>query len=179
MGGKGSGGLRVGAGRKSKDKAEARLHGSRQRTVVRFPGAAAPNVPSVAPLERVDPPADLPAEQKAVWIALAPHALVARTLTPGTAQAFRDLCEAIVLKRALLERVQADGLTYEKVSVDGAGVEHVELKAHPLISQHRGMMQRVEAGFTRFRLAPMGKEIAPPDPPADPFAEFEERGSVQ
>lgn len=167
MGGIGSGG-QPGTGRKPKDDRTAFVHGRE--------GAKAPK-PS-APLATVTMPSDLPAEQAAIWTELAPHALSAHTLTEATASAFRDLCEAIVIKRSMLERIQADGLTYEKVTVDGAGVEHTELKAHPLISQHRGMMQRVEAGYARFRLAPVGKEIAAPVGDADPFDEFE-GGPVQ
>jgi hypothetical protein len=123
-------------------------------------------------------PSDLPAEQAAVWGELAPLALTQRTLLAATVQAFRDLCEAIVLKRSMLERIEADGLTYLKVTVDGAGTEHSELKAHPLISQHRGMMQRVEAGLARFRLAPIGKEILPAAEPSDPFDEFDSEGAT-
>jgi hypothetical protein len=170
MGGNGSGGMRVGAGRKSKDQATAALHGSKGRV------ERAQSQP--LPLEHVSIPGDLPAEQATVWAELAPHALAARTLTQATAGAFRDLCEAVVLKRALLKRIEFDGLTYQKVSVDGAGVEHVEVKAHPLLTQHRGMMQRTEAGYARFRLAPIGKEIAAAVADVDPFDSFDD-GSVQ
>lgn len=161
MGGIGSGG-QPGVGRKPKDQQTAFVHGRE--------GSKAP---TVQPLEPVRMPSDLPEAQKVVWAELAPHARQARTLSPATAGAFRDLCDAIVLKRAMADRIEADGLTYTKVSVDGAGVEHQELKAHPLISQHRGMMQRVEAGLVRFRLAPIGKELAAPVEPEDPFNEFE------
>jgi hypothetical protein len=140
------------------------LHGSK--------GAKPVQGTSKAP-EAVPMPADLPADQRQVWLELAPHAREARTLTHGTAQAFRDLCEAIVLKRSMLARLEADGLTYLKVTIDGSGQEHTEVKAHPLLAQHRGMMQRVEAGMTRFRLSPIGKEMATSEPEADPFAEFD------
>jgi len=33
---------------------------------------------------------------------------------------------------------------------------------------------RVEAGLTRFRLAPMGKELAPVEEPKDDFGEFDQ-----
>lgn len=158
------GGSRPGSGRKPKEDSRRVLEGGRDR---RKPGSAPGKV------ELIPAPTDLPAEQAAVWNDLAPHACAQRTLTAQTVQAFRDLCEAIVVKRAMLGRIQADGLTYQKVTVDGTGTEHVELKSHPLISQHRGMMQRVEAGMVRFRLAPVGKEIALPKKPADPFEEFD------
>lgn len=82
-----------------------------------------------------------------------------RTLNEDTKDAFRDLCELIVWRRRLLAQIERDGLTYTKVSVDGAGVEHTELKKHPLLGEYRGLMQRVEAGRLRFRLAPNGKAL--------------------
>lgn len=167
------GGLRVGAGRKPLGAAMTLLTGGRNR---RFGGRKA-LTRELAPPEPVDRPSDLPQEQAAVWAELAPHATEARTLVPATVQAFRDLCEAIVVKRALLARIETDGLTYIKVTVDGTGTEHTEIKAHPLLAQHRGMMQRVEAGMARFRLAPMGKEILPTAEPENPFDAFEAAGS--
>src|SRR5712671_5989268 len=130
-----SGGLRVNAGRPRKDKTLGWLGGHSGKR------GKAPAKPTAVPVLPVVPMPELPAEQQAVWSELAPHAREARTLIPSTAGAFRDLCEAIVLKRALLARIEQDGLTYLKVSVDGAGVEHTEIKAHPLLAQHRGMMQ--------------------------------------
>lgn len=165
------GGARVGAGRKPKGAAILSLHGGRVRNPVKVP-ATVTNEPFVP----VNTPQDLPDVQKQVWDELAPHALAARTLTAGTSAAFRDLCEAIVLKRMMLAEILADGLTGTKVTLqmdqEGGGVQSVEKKAHTLLSQYRGMMQRVEAGFTRFRLAPMGKEIVVEQKAADPFEEF-------
>jgi hypothetical protein len=113
----------------------------------------------------VEAPSGLPAEQAVLWSELAPHALASHTLTLETALAFRDLVEAIVVKRALLTRIEADGLVYIKVMVDGAGTEHQELKSHPLLTQFRGLMQRVEAGMARFRLTPDGKDHGAPAVP--------------
>jgi hypothetical protein len=164
MGGFGSGGARVGTGPKPKDAAAKRLTGSRGSRK-----AAAP----VATLPMVAPPDELPADQRAVWLQLAPHAVQARTLTAATAESFRDLCRAITIRNGLLDKIQTDGWTFVSVKVDGAGTEHPELKKHPLVSDLRGWEQRVEAGRARFRLAPLGKEIAAPEKPEDPFAEFD------
>jgi hypothetical protein len=112
------------------------------------------------PPQDVPRPADLSAQTATVWDALAPHALTARTLTPATAMAFQDLCEAIVLKRAELSRISREGLV-----VEGA--------AHPLLSRHVALMVRVEAGMTRFRLIPMGKEMPAAEEKADEFSEFD------
>ena len=65
------------------------------------------------------------------------------------------------------------GWTFIAVRVDSSGQEHNELKKHPLISDLRGWEQRVEAGRARFRLAPVGKELAAPVKVDDPFAEFD------
>lgn len=161
----GRGGMaRIGVGRKPKSAATILLHGSKDRL-----GRGA-----VGPTPHVEPPKDLPGEQLAIWQELAPFALEARTLAKSTARAFRDVCETIVLKRAIVAQLERDGLTYQKVSVDGAGVEHMELKAHPLLTQLRGVMQRTEVGLTRFGLAPMGKPLAiAQTEEKDPFAEFD------
>ena len=146
------GGRRPGAGRKLKDRGLAALHGSRQRTVVRFP-APAVAVSAGVPAAPVACPEPLDEEAAAVWERLAPHALAAQTLTDGTAQAFALLCRQVVLERKLAACADA---------------------GH---ASHRGMMQRVEAGYVRFALAPMGKPIMSAKPvEADPFAEFERIG---
>lgn len=171
MGGRGSGGQRVGAGRKSKDSRAHFLGGNagRRTKVTSAKDVALAEVSAPA----VDAPVDLSSAELAIWNDLAPHATAAKTLVPQTIGAFRDLCEAIVLKREMIAQVKLDGMTYLKVSVDGAGVEHNEIKAHPLISQHRGMMQRVEAGRARFKLSPIGKEMIEIEKPKDEWDEFD------
>jgi hypothetical protein len=132
MGGRGSGGL-PGTGRKPNEElAEA--------------------VP-------VEVPEDLLASEQAVWMRLAPKALQRGTLTPETVERFRLLCRAVVMEQAMAAKIEVDGWTYLDVSVDGAGVQHEKVRAHPLCGPHRGMMQRVEAGMTAFRLAPTGRPI--------------------
>lgn len=166
MGGKGSGGARVGAGRKSKTQAQKWLGGNAGKR-----GSRAK--PKPAAIALIAAPPNLSADQVAAWNELAPHACAERTLVAGTVAAFRDLCEAIVVKRELLEQIQKDGYTYLKVTIDGAGQEHQEVKAHPLLAQHRGMMQRVEAGMLRFRLSPIGKELLPPEKPKDEWDDLD------
>lgn len=129
-------------------------------------------VAQTMPLAVVSPPETFTEALKAIWVQLAPHALEQRTLTPATAGSFADLCRAIVTRDSILARIEADGWTFIKVSVDGAGVEHEELKKHPLVADQRGWEQRVEAGRARFRLAPLGKEIVQPEKVEDPMAEF-------
>jgi hypothetical protein len=120
----------------------------------------------------VNPPVWLTPEELAVWQAWAPHAISARTLTSSTAGAFADLCRAVVTRDRMWATIEKDGLTFISVRVDGAGTEHPELKKHPLLPDHRGWAMRVEAAWARFRLAPVGRELAVPEQPADPFEEF-------
>jgi hypothetical protein len=119
------------------------------------------------------PPADLPDDQHGFWKLYAPLAIEAGTLTPQTAGSFRLLCELDAEKTATKATIDKDGRTYIKVSVDGAGVEHDELKAHPLTGSYRQLAQRVEALMARFLLAPFGKPLAgagKKKPTANPWA---------
>lgn len=118
-----------------------------------------------------------------MWLRLAPHAFRERTLTRGTADAFRDLCEAVAVRDSLLSRIQADGYTSQTPDVVNESGEVVRrgnpMGKHPLLTDYRGMFQRVEAGMLKFRLAPMGKPMTTePEKPADPFAEFDAKPAV-
>lgn len=186
MGGKGSGGGRPGAGRKPKDATVGALHGSRRtrarnqtrnqnapnQTVPNQNAGAPDGAPSLPAPHIPPPPGNLTLDELAVWNELAPLALKEGTLTEATYLALRDLCEAIVLKRKLLRTIDDDGLTVTTLQGNKA--------AHPLLSQFRGLMQRVEAGMLRFKLSPMGKEIPTVggEQPADPFSEFDEPGAL-
>lgn len=174
------GGARVGAGRPRKSDGQRWLDGNAgkraEERVLERPKAA-----QVA-VRLLPAPADLFEAQVAVWNDLAPQACQAGTLVPQTAAAFALLCKQIVLERRMFDEINADGLTMTKVTLQmdekGGGLQSVEKKAHSLLTQHRGMMQRVEAGFQRFKLSPMGKPMEQPEEkPADPFAEFD--GGVQ
>jgi hypothetical protein len=167
MGGLGSGGFRMNAGQKPKDAAQRRLHGSR--------GAKASGATQSPAADYVAPPDDLAPSERAVWDRLAPHAIEARTLVASTAFAFAHLCRAVVLERALWAQIEADGLTSVRVTTDvTSGEQHSEAKAHALLPRHNAMQVRVEQNLTRFRLAPIGREIAPAAPVEDdPFAKFD------
>jgi hypothetical protein len=175
MGGKGSGGSRIASGRKGKDAASRWLSGTARKAPPAGDGPdSGASSASAAPFAILEPPAELEPAVAAVWSALAPHAAHARTLTHGTATAFRDLCEAIVLRRTMLRQIAADGLTIGRRLVDDAGVEYLERRAHPLLTHQRNMLQRIEAGMVRYGLLPIGKPLADPAPAAaDPWAEFD------
>ena len=161
-----SGGARVGAGRRPERAATLALRGGRDRLAqdARRPVETTP--------EPVEAPTDLPEDQRSVWNLLAPQALEQRTLTRATAVAFRDLCEAIVVKRAMLAQIDMDGMTLVD-RVSGA------VRAHPLLAKHQGMMVRVETAMARFRLNPDGRPAVAAEAPKDDFAEFDGPQLVQ
>lgn len=199
MGGKGSGGARMGAGRKRKTLQEQRLTG----TVSRSPeqaGASATAAPPVAaetpaivetetqdgpvvsiPLPGggvVTRPNRLNEAEVDIWNELAPLAVKAGTLVPETSFAFCDLVELVVLRQRMKDELSAlDERDGKRGYYDLTISTEQGLKAHPLITQYRSMMQRVEAGLARFRLAPFGKEILPSgaSAPKDDFGEFDDQ----
>lgn len=126
----------------------------------------------------VDKPSDMSAAQSSVWDALAPLALAARTLTPATAFALQQLCKIIVLEQRMADEIDAKGLTTAALDTqmdpDGGGSQSIQEKAHPLLSRQAALLVRIEAGLTRFGLAPMGRPMAEPESPADEWAEFDQ-----
>lgn len=107
------------------------------------------------------PPGDLPGEQRDFWHRYAGLAMEKKTLTAHTVAAFLLLCELDAEKRATKATMDRDGRTFIKVTVDGAGVEHQELKAHPLTGAYGRLAKAVEALMARFGLAPFGKAEVP------------------
>lgn len=79
-------------------------------------------------------PDDLSKEERDVWQKLAPHAIERGTLTKATALGFELLCRNVVLERVIAKDAELVG---------GAN--------------HRGLIQRIDAGLLRFDLAPNGK----------------------
>ena len=158
------GGARVGSGRKPLDDSARFISGARDRR---------PPAPERVSAEPFEMPAGLSPGVAAVWQRLAPHAFREGTLTVGTAAAFEDLCRAVDMRDKMAAQIEAGGLTYLKVTVDGTGKEHNELRAHPLIVQYRGMCARVEGSMLKFRLVPLGKPMETArEKPVDPFAKF-------
>jgi hypothetical protein len=141
-----SGGARPGSGRKKKTESERWLAGNPSGS-----SEVQREKPQPLPVRLLPAPDGLTADEVKVWNRLAPHAAAARTLVPGTADAFVELCRAMVLERELA------------LDADERGGP-----------SHRGVMQRVEVWMLRFKLSPMGKALeVPEETPADPFAEFD------
>ena len=103
------------------------------------------------------PPEDLPEDEQGFWARYAPLAIEKGTLTVHTVAAFRLLCEMDAEKRKIRQHLDDQGRTFIKVTVDGAGVKHQELKAHPLTGAYGRLAKAVEALMARFGLAPFGK----------------------
>ena len=158
------GGRRPGAGRKPKDAALRAIDGgaAKGRTVgapvIALPTTNSDQVPEAC--EEFQAPDSLTREQRQIWLQLAPFAFANRTLTRGTALAFERLCKHVALERELERGELAGG------------------------SDHRGMIQRVDAELARFMLAPFGKAVyerpavaptAPTSPAGNPLARFLKR----
>lgn len=122
------GGRRIGAGRKPKPKV-----GSELARVLQHPSVPTTNQPS--PIEEFDAPNDLAADERAVWLKQAPHALKNRTLTRATALAFERYCKVVVLER---NEAKSSG-------VGGAN--------------HRGLLKQINAYELQFMLTPAGKPM--------------------
>jgi len=139
MGGKGSGGRRVGSGKKLKSDLEHAISGTGARGVV----LPHPSSTAIAPVETFEPPASLRKHALQVWHELAPSAFEARTLTRATELSFVILCRNVALERSMARRKRGAG---------GAN--------------HRGMIQRVDAELTKFCLSPFGKPMYAAQPAA-------------
>lgn len=161
------GGSRVGAGKKPKGERPLRVRGPRPALVPMDGGRADDDAP-VSSL----PPEDLPADERAFWQRNAPRAMAQLTLTERTVEAFRMLCELDAERRATKLTIDREGRTFLKVTVDGAGVEHQELKAHPMVGRYDRLSKQVENLMGRFKLAPFGKAELPhkTKPAANPWA---------
>lgn len=147
MGGKGSGGSRVGAGRKPwKHAARVVTGGDAGQGGSASQSASAPAVAPAAAAAKVMRPKLVPAV-RAVWDALAPQATEQGTLVQATAFEFRVMCELVVEHRECLKALQKEKFTQLGLKIG----------AH-----YRGLTQRLETKMRAFKLAPMGKEIAPP-----------------
>lgn len=141
-----SGGARVGAGRPRRDPTAKWLSGAGTRPQGLV---ARPVEPSGVAVD-VPCPVGMQADEASVWRELAPHATAEGTLTPRTVMAFGWLCRNVVMERKLAAS-----------PLGAAGPDH------------RGMMQRVEAGLARFRLTPDGKPVVQTDA-KDEWSEFDQ-----
>lgn len=157
------GGRRPGAGRKPLTDEQRALGGNAGH---RKPPVLPPRVlsggwapqPASAPVEveAFDAPNDLTVDERNVWLELAPHAFAARTLTKGTAEAFKLLCRNVLLEKDMRASVLDRGRP-----------------------AHQGMIHKVETAYLRFNLSPCGKPMVAEAKPAaavNPLERFISRG---
>lgn len=158
MGGRGSGGTRIGAGRKPwKNQARVVAGGGDTTAATPEPRTLNPEPRSSEPSKVARP--KLSPAVRAVWDALAPQAVAQGTLVPATAFEFRTLCELAVEQKRCLKAYEAEGFT-------DLGMK---MGAH-----YRGLTQRLETKLRAFRLAPMGRELAPPAGKEKPLSPLEQ-----
>ncbi len=134
-------------------------------------GARAPIVPPPAPEGPVAdpdnlllPPSDLPAAEKDIWLALAPHGLRERTLVPSRVPGFRQLCRQWVYCQELDERIRVLGIT----SSD----------SDRLLRHLDKWEKALSASMGNFSIRSFGKPAAPEKPKANanPWGAFGARG---
>lgn len=141
----GWGGRRPGAGAKPKSKRARALSGvPAHRNVVAHPSVPvsppSTNSDQAPAVDEFAAPDSLNAEERAVWLRQAPFAFKNGTLTRATAMSFERYCRMVVLERSFST---AD-------------------------SDHRGLLQRINAVELQFLLTPCGKAMAEPEQPAKP-----------
>jgi hypothetical protein len=155
-----SGGRRSGTGSK--------LSAARVLGLIGPKGTAEPT-----PIAEIACPEGLSPDVAAIWAELAEHALKARTLVPSTVTAFTRLCKAVVRHAEMERQIAADGYTYLKISIDGAGTEHQEVKAHPLITRASSLDNTIRAWLKDFAIHPFGKPLVSQEAVQDDFDEFD------
>jgi hypothetical protein len=111
----------------------------------------------------VQKPDGLKKPVSAMWDRFAPLATAQGTLVPAMVPEFEAMCELAVLQAMALKRFRREGFTEFGLKVERS---------------YRGLTQRLEIKMRAFRLAPMGKEIAPTakDKPLSPLERLKLQG---
>lgn len=157
----GRGGARVGAGRKP-------------ASVYVLPPAVTGSAPAVSVGSGVsmEAPAHLTEAERAVWVRYAPLAQQRGTLTEATVPGFEYLCSVVAQYEALRDRIDADGWTFVKVTIDGSGQEHQEQRRHTLWSPLQAFALRREQALRSYGLLANGKPPGGGPAPVNPWADI-------
>lgn len=186
MGGKGSGGRRVNAGRPRQSEEKGQLTGSRrarsrvvanQNTGNQTSGnqnagnqntTPPPTTPPEPEVQIPQPPGSLSIDELIEWNELAPLAARTGELTEEKKWSLVDLCR----DRVRLTQLHRDVDKYGTLVTGPNG----NLVANPSLTRYTTLRQRVDAGMLRFQLAPMGRALpaTPPKPEDDGFGEFDD-----
>lgn len=153
------GGKRLGAGRKPHTRRERWLDGNAGKRSIALvtPDKLPPATVSTADAEPIEAPAVLTPAEVAYWDLWAPSAKARGLLTEETRHGLVLLCQTARRAAEMWGDISSRGMVFEKVTVDGAGQEHHEYKAHPLLSHWRALMARMEQLQARYGLAADGK----------------------
>lgn len=154
----GRGGARLGSGRKP-----AALYAVPQ-------GAAAATGAEAIQSEPLPAPEHLSEAEQAVWERYAPLAQATGLLTPEKTPGFEHLCEIVATYEKLKARIDAEGWTFQKVTIDGSGQEHTEEKRHALWSQLQTFAVRRESALRSYGLFANGRPASTGAPAANPWA---------
>lgn len=155
----GRGGARLGSGRKP-------------AAMYVVPAGAAASTGAESGIQSVPLPAPehLAEAERAIWDRYAPLAQATGLLTPEKTPGFEHLCEIVATYDALKIRVDSEGWTYLKVTIDGAGQEHTELKRHALWSQLQTYAVRRESALRSYGLFANGRPSSSGAPVANPWS---------
>ena len=144
-------------GRPPKPSAIKRLEGN--------PGRRALNDAEPQPDVALPPkPATLSPVAAAEWDVTGPLLVSLGVLTVADGQAFQAYCELRADWEAIGARLKDDpDPVYEKITIDGSGQEHRELKPNPLYAMRDRVAGRLLMYFARFGMTPSdrSKIIAP------------------
>ena len=123
-----------------------------------------PEPPSGAPA----PPEDLTGEALKEWHRMVSRLEASRTLTIADGAALLNYARLHADACRLQDALDAlDQPFFEKVSVDGAGVEHIEPKVHPGFAQLRSYRQALRMFLQEFGLTPVSRSRVRVETPTD------------
>ena len=140
--------------------------------VTRHSGYSNPELPEGAP----DIPPGLIGEALAEWGRITGELAETGALSRVDRVVLARYCDLWARSEAINIWLRVEPLTYEKVTIDGAGQELREVRKHPLLVEARLLDQVVKAYVVEFGLTPAspGRVKLPERPDEDdPFAEFE------
>lgn len=127
-------------------------------------------------------PDRLTGEAAAEWDRMVGRLEQCKTLAVVDDAILVEYCELHALTHRLQGEIdELPALFFEKTSVDGAGVEHVEPKVHPGVGQLRQARMAKRTLLVEFGLTPASRgRVKIPEQPGepDPFAEFDKPSEV-
>jgi P27 family predicted phage terminase small subunit len=138
-------------GRNKRSAASHQLTGTLRRDRHTF---TSPSPPTGEPVR----PDTLKGEARAEWDRMVVRLTASQTLSTVDDAALYVYCRVFADAERLQRAVDAlDSPFFDKVSVDGAGVEHIEPKVHPGFAQLRSYRQALRQFLVEFGLTPSSR----------------------